>query len=371
MSGMLIPLIMLSLLALLVASLGRVTTLPPAFWAHLVLALAVLPLISAAMLHFAPVLTRTAAAGKPLRRLPLFLLTAGALAVATFAGWIDWRWLSVAAGLVLLAVIALLVWMLDKARQTLGHPHSGLYWYIAALACLALALVAALMIPLFPDWHGPLRAFHLHLNLYGFVALTAVGTLQVLLPTAAGTPDPDAALRLRKDLKWSVAGALGLALGAAHWPLLGWLGAAAWGWILLRLLYAWSRRYSRRLLALHGAEPLLAAATLGLCVSIVAVPAGISANSPLLLFLPAFLMPLLSGAASVLAPVWRTPHRAGAHTAGRATLSRWGGLRALLFLTAAALSLLGLRCSLMPALLALAWFVVLFIDWLWRDEATH
>ena len=82
----------------------------------------------------------------------------------------------------------------------LGPRHHGLDWYLAALSFLLLALLAIILMPLLPDQRNALRLFHLHANLLGFVGLATLGTLQVLLPTCMGKPDPGAALRLRSDL---------------------------------------------------------------------------------------------------------------------------------------------------------------------------
>ncbi|MEW5789744.1 MAG: hypothetical protein AB1899_18025 [Pseudomonadota bacterium] len=367
---MLIALIAATLLAFLAGqTLPRVFAAAPAFWAHVPLALGVMTLITAAMQHFAPVLTRGRSPGPWIARLPGLMFLAGTLAVAVFAGGPGYAWLSVAAGLALAVGLAMLAWMVNLGRRTLGTPHPGLHWYVAAMGCLALGLFAALLLPFFPQWHGPLRAFHLHINLYGFVGLTAVGTLQVLMPTAAGQADPDAASRLRQDLKWALAGSLLLAGGqASGLPLLAWLGALGWGWTLLRLLTAWWRRHRKRILAWHGAEPLLAVATLGFAAALTAHLGGWVEGGPLALFLPGFLMPLVSGAAGQLAPVWvGTGRPALRHAQDRARLTRWNGLRALLFLAAILLPLLGYRCAGMPALTALAWFGIVFGFWLYRD----
>ena len=369
MGAMLITLIVATLIALLAGqALPKAFEAAPAFWAHIALAMGVMTLITAAMQHFVPVLARARGAGKWMARLPGLMLLAGGLAVVAFGGWVDYLWISLAAVLALAGVVLMTAWMLDKAKHALGRPHPGLYWYVAAMACLGVALAAALMIPLFPAWYGELRAFHLHLNLYGFVGLTAVGTLQVLMPTAAGKPDPEAALRLRKDLKWAVAGALGIAFGQAVWPVLTWLGVALWTWVLGRMVWAWWRLHRERILRLHGAEPVLAAAVLGFAASMAGLLTGHEQLSPLTLFLPAFLMPLVTGAAGVLAPVWLNPAQAAAHEAGRQVINRWGGVRSLLFLTSALLPLLGYKCAGMPALTALFWFGIVFALWLYRQD---
>jgi len=48
-------------------------------------------------------------------------------------------------------------------------------------------------------------------------------------------------------------------------------------------------------------------------------------------------------------------------------LGRYGGVRAVLFLTSSLLPVLGFKCSGMPGLTALFWFLLLFVIWLWRD----
>jgi len=365
---MLIVLIAATLLAFLASlTLPQVFAAAPAMWAHIALAVGVMTLITAAMQHFVPVLARTRGAGKWMSQWPWLMMLSGLVVVAVFAGSLDFFWVQIAAGVALLGATAMLGWMRNRASHALGKPHPGLYWYVAAMACLGLALVAVMLIPWFPQGSVELRAFHLHLNLYGFVALTAVGTLQVLLPTAAGQPDPRAALRLRQDLKWALLGAFGLALGAAIWPALLWLGALAWAWVLGRMVWAWHGLFSVRLRSLHAAEPVLLAAVIGLFAAISGVVVG--GFSPLQLFLPAFLMPLVTGAAGVLAPVWLRPTRADQHLAGRAVLNRWAGVRAMLFMSAGVLTFLGYEGAVLPvlpALLALFWFKAVFVIWLWR-----
>jgi hypothetical protein len=366
---MLITLIVATLIALLAGqALPKAFEAAPAFWAHIALGMGVMTLITAAMQHFVPVLARTRGAGPWMARLPLLMLLAGGLAVVVLGGWLDYAWVSMAALVGLVGMALMTLWMLKLAKKALGRPHPGLNWYVAAMACLGLALVAALMIPSLPAWHVELRAFHLHLNLYGFVGLTAVGTLQVLMPTAAEQGDPQAALRLRQDLKWALAGALGIALGQAVLPVLTWLGVASWAWVLGRMLWAWWHLHRQRILRLHGAESVLVVAVLGFAASLARLLTGDEPSSPLVLFLPAFLMPLVTGAAGVLAPVWLNPTRVAAHVAGRQILNRWGGVRALLFLTPALLPLLGYKCAGMPALTALFWFGIVFALWLYRQD---
>lgn len=364
---MLLALVVATLIALFAGqALPRVFALAPAFWAHLVLALGVMTLITAAMQHFVPVLTRGRGAGVWTARLPWLMATAGALALAVLAGVLDFTWIMAAAALALGGAVAMIAWMLARARKTLGRPHPGLDWYVAAMACLALGLIAALLIPLVPQWHGPLRAFHLHINLYGFIGLTAVGTLQVLMPTAANRHDPLAASRLRGDLKWALAGSFLVAVGQAWLAPLAWLGGALWAWVLGNMAWAWWGLHRGQIFARHGAAPVLAAATLGYACALVATL--LDVGGPLTLFLPGFLMPLVTGAAGQLAPVWTEPSRPTAwHVEARQRLTRWNGARALLFVTAALLPLFNYQCSGMPALTALVWFGIVLAFWLSRD----
>ncbi len=355
-------------LALLAAgiALPKAAAMPSAFWAHVMLAVGVMSLITAAMQHFAPVLTRSRAASGRITRVPWLMLAAGLLVVAVFGGWLDWSGVTVAALAALIGAASMLTWMWRKGRKALGAPHPGLAWYVAAMACLAAGLAAAAAMPWLPQWHDPLRAFHIHINLYGFVGLTAIGTLQVLMPTAVNQADPQAAGRLWSDLPWAAAGAVALALGKAiAMPPLAWGGLALWAWPLLRLGLAWVRLYGPELLALHGQAPVLAAAWVGFACALLAAawePAALL--GPLGVFVPGFLFPLVSGAAGQLAPVWADPQRPKSQQdTALAALARHGGPRAWLFLSAALIPLLGYRCVGVPALLALAWFLVQFVWW--------
>jgi hypothetical protein len=90
---MLIALITATLLALLAGQLlPQAMVAAPAFWAHLVLAVGVMTLITAAMQHFVPVLTRSRGAGRWMARLPLLMLAAGGCALAVFSGGLGAVW---------------------------------------------------------------------------------------------------------------------------------------------------------------------------------------------------------------------------------------------------------------------------------------
>ncbi|MCF8179313.1 MAG: hypothetical protein K9J74_12450 [Sulfuritalea sp.] len=318
----------------------------PQLAAHVAFALGVLPLILAAMSYFVPVLTRGAGAKAAAWAPPLLAWLAGALAVFTFAGDFSQTRLSFAATLGSVAAFGLGLWMLSRVRGMFGPRHRGLDWYFAALGFLVLALLAVLLIQLFPEYRSALRLFHLHANLLGFVGITALGTLQVLLPTCLGTGDPGATLRLRRDLKWAVLGSLLIAIGAMFFVsmtmsklglVLSLLGAALYAGVVLRLLGAWVSRFGRDVLQPHGAAPSLVAATLGLLSLLIFGAAhGLGWLSPrpaVAGFVIAFLLPLVSGAAAHLLPVWLRPGPQGPwHAALRARICRWGGVRGLIFL---------------------------------------
>ncbi len=336
-------------------ALGWLFPLPAAIHIHLALAIGALPLIMGAMLHFAPVLTRSSAPAVPIRSLPWLAQSGGAIVVLAFvfpAFQIAGR--NLAALLALAAAVSLTLWMRRRGGQTLGNPHPGLNWYLAALVCLILALLAILAMNLWPEHTLALKRLHLHLNIFGLIGLTAIGTVQVLLPTAAGRADAQVARRLQQDLKPALAATLLIALGAAWFPELGWLGLVLWLYPLYRLLTGWWRQYRHQIFNWHGAAPSLALAPLGLVLSLgLGALHGQGYIAPGAIghvFVSAFLLPLVTGAVSQLLPIWLRP---GAqtpwHAALRQLLGRFSGIRTLLFLGGALLSASG-----MPVGMALA-----------------
>ena len=336
----------LTLLALLAsAALALSGVGSPLAVAHLAFAVGIVPLIFAAMTHFVPVLTRTGDPGRLIARLPGVAQLAGLVAVAAMQGLAPYWLLHVAAAVDLVLAAILLNWIAARARAALGSPHPGWRWYGAALGCLMMALLAVLLIPALPPYWKPLRIFHLHLNTLGLVGLAALGTLPVLLPTALGKPDPEAASWLRRRL-WLVAGgALVIATGAAViWPFAA-PGAALLLVAALGLIGQWGRRFGFKAMLADGVAASLLAAVAGLLVTLaagVAHGAGLLPPYPTLLAWGAgFLLPLVTGALSQLLPVWRWPGPAlPARHIMRQKLAASGGLRAALFL-AAALALLG------------------------------
>ncbi len=335
----------------------RVSLLPAAH-VHLALAMGAMPLIFGAMLHFIPVLTRSGAPAKVLAFLPLAALGAGGMAVYAFVrGDLLSPWLHAAAGLGLVAASFLAAWEMKRGRAMLGDPHPCLHWYVAALACLALALLAVAAMPLWPAERLALKRFHLHLNLLGFIGLTALGTVQVLLPTAAGRFDPKAALRLRRGLPWALAGVVLTAAGAAWWPPLAWLGLASWAGALFPLGRDWLVVYRKELFAWHGAVPSLGLAVLGFGLALAA--GAVSSAGAAHLFVLGFLFPLATGAAGQLLPLWLRPGRQTEwHEGVRARLTRWAGARGLLFLAAGLVVLCGGREGFLFAVAGLLHFAV-------------
>ncbi|MBF0161032.1 MAG: hypothetical protein HQL88_01980 [Magnetococcales bacterium] len=296
--------------------------------AHGILAVGALPLILATMLYFTPVLTRSSSPPGVLQALPLLALVAGGMALLA----VDHHpsLLVVAAPLALLVTISLFGWMLRRAHRALGAPHPGLLWYQAALLSLLLGLAAILATRWWPEQWATLRTLHRHLNLLGFVGLTALGTLQVLLPTVGQYADPMASWRLRVDLKYALLGVVCMVSGAVFAnPWLSGLGLLAWGWVAGRLLRPVGREW-KRMVRMGGAELSLLGALLGF---LLALSSGLWQKGELFLplFFALFLLPLVSGALAHLLPLWwwpgqPTPQRTAAQQIlGSYALLRLGG----------------------------------------------
>ncbi len=344
----------------------------PAAAAHVAFAAGILPLIFGAMMHFVPVLTRGGAPAAAMRRLPLALLAAGALAAIAFIqpAWFD-PLVHAGAGLALLAALLMAGWIVHRGRASLGAPHPGLHWYLAAVLCLALALAAVLAMPALPAQRAALRLFHLHLNTLGFIGLTALGTLAVLLPTAVGRPDPAAAGWLRRMLAPASAGVLLAAAGAAWWTPAAYLGALLLFVPVAVLGTAWVARFPDGILRAHGAAPALALALAGLLLllPLAALHAHLrlAGGDAVFGFLTAFLLPLVTGAVSQLLPVWLRPGvQTDWHRATRARLGRFAVLRGLTFLVAGLGVALGAAAAAWLAAAVLAAFALQVLNALLR-----
>lgn len=308
----------------------------PQVIAHVAFALGIMPLILAAISYFVPVLTRSGAAPWWLAIMPLAAWLGGLCMVAGFLGAVALPAASHVAFLLAgTATLCLFVWIARRAKSTLGKPHPGLDWYLAAMAFLTVALLAVPLMALWPEQRSALRLVHLHANLLGFVGLTSIGTLQVLLPTAAGRADPTASSRLYADLKFAVAGAASIAIGAAWSTSLAIVGALLFLIPLVRMGSRWAGAFFDQIGRLHGAATSLALACFGL-VGLMFAGVGhargyLGGRAAVAGFVIAFLLPLVTGAATQLLPVWLRPGPQDAwHGRLRLTLGRFSGLRALL-----------------------------------------
>jgi len=339
---MLVYLGICAVLAFLSAGAAALRGVPPAPTFHIAFAVGAMPLVFGAIIHFVPVLTRSGAASGVIRNLPLAVQSAGIVAVLGLAGSLPAWSLHAAVTVTAGAALALAVWIVGRQRGTLGQPHPGARWYVAALAAL---LVAVILVPLWlarPELRGALRLVHLHLNTLGFIGLAALGTLPVLLPTALagqGRGDPTAGMRLTRDLPLAVAGVTLAAVGTVtEWPLAA-AGAVLLAAVVLRHLGTWQGIYGGGTIFRDGAAAPLAVAALGFALLLahgVAHGTGSMAARPAIAaFAAGFLLPLVSGALTQLLPVWRYP---GADSPQRRDMRRFlasgGTLRAVLFLGA-------------------------------------
>lgn len=336
-------------------------SLPSAAHAHLALAVGVMPLIFGAMIHFVPVLTRSSIAPLGVRLLPLSMLIAGILAFLSFAAHRNSYYL--AALIALAGSVAFAAWVMRRAARTIGRPHPCLYWYLGALACLVLALVAVAAMALWPEQRLALRNLHLHLNTLGFVGLTAIATLQVLLPTVAGRPDKEAGTRLTLDLKWALGGTLLISVGAAWLKPLAYLGALLWLIPLAHLARAWFALFLPDIRQLHGAAPSLAAALAGFALTLLFgslhADGILNSTDTAHAFILAFLFPLVTGAVTQLFPIWARPGAQTAwHAQARQRLGAGGGYRAMLFLAGGTTMGMGWRGGLLFSIAALAAFLL-------------
>jgi hypothetical protein len=316
------------------------------------------------MMHFVPVLTRGRPPVAALHALPFVALAAGLAAALAFAEpRLFQTGIHAGAGLALVAALAMAVWILRRGSAALGAPHPCLRWYLAAVLMLLLALVAVLAMDIWPAQRAALRVVHLHLNTLGFIGLTALGTLAVLLPTAAARPDARAAARLKADLSPAVAGVLLIAAGAAWGKPLAYAGMALLLLPVVRLGTAWAVQFWREVGTLHGAAPSLALALFGfaglLFLGAGHANGGLFGTDAIFGFVLAFLLPLVTGAVSQLLPLWLKPGmQTPWHEQARRILGRFAALRALTFLVAGVSVALGLRAAAWLAAAALAAFVV-------------
>lgn len=365
-----------AVISFVVAAIAAMTELGNSIMvAHCIFALGIVPLIFAAMLHFVPVLTRTPAPSRTISCLPYLVQIAGILVVlglsGQFANWSIWL-ITIAASLDVMCAVLLWRWQVQRARETIGSPHPGWRWYAVALWAFILAVLAIVLMLLLSlntsnanDYLPALRYFHIHLNPLGFIGLTAVGTLLVLLPTSVKQSDPRAKPWLQEKL-WAMAGAvLVLALGAAITGTnsLAWFGltvAVGAGLVLVCLIVEWlwhcHRLFGKALYA-PGAAPSLLVASIAFVgqlifgvlhgiqgVQSVGMHGGVITTA--LIWVIAFLLPLVSGALTQLLPLWLYPGLPNPDRTRWQTYLAWGSRQraVVLLLLGVGLSLLH-RCS--------------------------
>ena len=341
---------------------------------HLIMAIGIMPLIMGAMIYFTPVLTHSRVAARPLLLLPMLALAAGALVTMDLSGRRDL--LPVPAVLALVVAGTLLGWMWYRARAMLGRPHPGLDWYRWALVCLLLGLAAIFIAMFRPEYWMALRRFHLHINLLGFVGMTAFGTLCVLIPTVAGYSDPDVRGRLRVDLYFAVIGTLLIAVGSASQGWLVWPGLLLWLIPLMRFASSLVMRWRKFVWGWHRSSTSLGLAVFGLIA--VLITAGFHAagarpsGASMQVFFFVFLFPLVTGAVSYLLPVWLWPARNTAIYECTARRLAWGsGVRSLVFLAAGVVTCIGMRGAVYLAGVGILVFLLQVVWALWARFSSN
>lgn len=354
-------LVIVSLISAIIGlSLPRLFDLPAVAPLHMILALGVMPLILGAMVYFIPVLTRTSAPEPPVLLSPIGALIAGLLVTLSLS--LTYQLYPVAAGIALLAIGRLLWWSHQRAKATLGRPHPGLLWYQLALAALILGLAIITLAAFWPEQWLALKRLHLHLNTLGFIGLTALGTLRVLLPTAGGFPDPQAGPWLMKEWRWLVIGTLLIAAGAAWSAILAEIGLLLWLISLARLIQGVLKAHQGKLWRWHGAAISLMTAVIGLMLCLISgalhghglLPVSRAGEA----FVIAFLLPLVTGAATHLLPLWLLQSQQEKQKQLRERLGYLSGVRGLAFLIAGVLTLASQPLAFVIATIALCQFLI-------------
>jgi hypothetical protein len=198
-------------------------------WRWLAIHLLLLGAVSNAILlwsaHFtAAVLRVSAPASRRGEAVRLALMNLGVLGVLT-AGTVGPARLGVAgATAVFVAVAAHLVWLVRQLRAALPARFAVTvhYYLAAAIALLTGVPMGAWMLVVHDAARPRLVLFHSHVNLFGWVVLTVLGTLVTLWPTVLRTRIADDAVRAaRRALPVAVTGLALLGLGTlAWWPVL-------------------------------------------------------------------------------------------------------------------------------------------------------
>ncbi len=343
-------------------TLPAIRAVPTAILLHMIFAVGTLPLILGAMTYFVPVLTRTGAPTPRELIPPLVALFGGLLLI--FGLWQAFHLVPLAAAIDLLAVLWLSRWIQQRRNRCLGSPHPGLLWYQLALGALSLALLAIIAGYLWPEQWLAFRHFHLHLNLLGFIGITALSTLRVLLPTTTKIHDANSAKWLSDQWPWMVLGILAIATGSAWYAPGALVGLLLLALPLFTLARAMIVQQWHGIYKLHGAAPALGVALVGFLACVVVSGAHIdglfSGTNLTLLFILIFVLPLVTGAGSHLIPLW-IPAKAGgvSERHARQMLGRFSALRCAFFFTSGLLLIAGYALYYLPALAALFHFLYL------------
>ncbi len=343
---------------------------------HIIFTMGIAPLIVGAIIHFLPVLSRSKSPNKLIASLPFITLLGGSIATSYFVFPQSMtHGHELGASLILLSVACLLLWAYRLKRNTIGRPHPCFDWYLTALLCLFFGLNAILIGYLAPSERAALRLLHLHLNTLGFISITALGTLQVLMPTIAQQADPEVVSRMRKYLPWIIAGTIIIACSAAWLPTLAWVGVPLLAIPLFFTLKAWMPLYAKSIFQMHGAAPLLMAALCGYVMTLLigTMHAYFPAHfKPVATFIIAFLMPLVTGAVSYLLPIWLHPGKQTTwHQLARKYLGFAGGLRALILMMGGAFVGLNYEFGWYFAAFAISTFIVQLLVLLAQQSTWH
>jgi hypothetical protein len=150
----------------------------------------------------------------------LAVMNLGVLGVLA-AGTVGPVWLGVAgAAGVFAAVVAHLVWLARQLRTALPARFAVTvhYYLAAAVALLTGVPVGAWMLVVHDAARPRLVLFHAHVNLFGWVVLTVLGTLVTLWPTVLRTRmAEDAVTAARQALPVALTGLALVGLGSLAW----------------------------------------------------------------------------------------------------------------------------------------------------------
>ncbi len=374
-----LPLLMITLVVITLLgavfsfTLPSIKEVPTAIILHLIFAVGVIPLILGAMTYFVPVLTRTGAPSPHNLIPPLLAFVAGLLLI--FSLWQQFQLMLAAAAIDLIAVLWLSHWIQQRRNSCLGTPHPGLLWYQIALLFLSVALLSIIAGYLWPEQWLAFRRLHLHLNLLGFIGLTALSTLRVLLPTVTHIADPNSALWLKNQWHWVSLGIVVIAVGSAWSTPVAISGAVIIAFPLLSLTRSLLIHQWRGIFNLHGAAPALATALTGflLCLLISGshIHGQLTGTELTLLFVLLFLLPLVTGAANHLIPLW-VMSLPNSRSKEQATLmlGRFSAIRCALFVGSGLLLLAQIDLFYLPTLIALIHFLFLIIS-LYQNRMTQ